>query len=166
MDGNSLPRSSSLSLLGVNASTNFSWHKHVVGLAKIAAQRLGFLFRAKRYFTSAQLLTPYKAQVRPVMEYCSHTWSSAPKHTLAILDSIQRRAVRLVDDPALTGSLQSLSHRRRVDDLSLFYRYFHGQCSDQRAELIPPRARFGRSTRQAVSAHRYTVRLEIPRTSV
>ena len=166
MDGNNLPLSSSLSLLGVNASNNFSWHKHVVAVAKTAAQKLGFLFRAKKYFSPAQLLTLYKSQVRPTMEYCSHIWSSAPKHTLALLDSIQRRAIRLIDDPSLTDSLQSLSHRRQVGDLSLFYRYFHGQCSDQLAEIMPPRARFSRATRQAATAHRYSIHLETPRTLV
>nr|CAH7766812.1 unnamed protein product [Callosobruchus chinensis] len=34
---------------------------------------------------------------------------------------VQRRAIRLIGDPALTCHLQPLSHRRAVGDLSLFY---------------------------------------------
>ena len=50
-------------------------------------------------------------------------WGAAPPSTLSILDSIQRKAIRLIDDPVLTGRLPSLAHRRAVGDLSLFYRY-------------------------------------------
>ena len=127
MDGKTLSSTSTLSILGVNVSTNFSWHDHVRAIAKSASRKLGFLFRAKKYFTPHQLLTLYKAQVRPTIEYCSHIWSSAPKHTLALLESIQKRAIRLVGDERLTETLQPLEHRRLVRDLSLFYRYYHGK---------------------------------------
>nr|CAH7726855.1 unnamed protein product [Callosobruchus chinensis] len=38
---------------------------------------------------------------------------------------LQRRAIRLIGDSALTCRLQPLSHRRAVADLSLFYRDEH-----------------------------------------
>nr|CAH7716747.1 unnamed protein product [Callosobruchus chinensis] len=44
------------------------------------------------------------------------------------IEVVQRRAIRLIGDPALTCHLQPLSHRRRraVGDLSLFYRTWSG----------------------------------------
>ena len=36
------------------------------------------------------------------------------------------------------SNLQSLSHRRNVASLSLFYKYFHGSCSDELKSLTPP----------------------------
>nr|CAH7757873.1 unnamed protein product [Callosobruchus chinensis] len=54
------------------------------------------------------------------LEYCSHIWGAAAPTTLSILDAVQRRAIRLIGDPALTCHLQPLSHRRAVGDLSLF----------------------------------------------
>ncbi len=86
MDGKTLSSASNLSILGVNVITHFSWHDQVRAIAKYASGKLGFLFRAKKCFTPHQLLTHYKAQVRPTMAYYSYIWSSAPKHTL--LDSI------------------------------------------------------------------------------
>jgi hypothetical protein len=166
MSGQVLPSNPAISLLGVTASSNLSWHDHVTDIARAASKKLGFLFRARRYFTSQQLLVLYKAQIRPPLEYCSHIWRSAPKHTLNMLDSVQRRAIRLIGNPALTCSLQSLDHRRTVADLSLFYRYYHGRCSAQLAAVIPPRAIFGRHTRQANKAHPYMVKLDTPRTSL
>ncbi|CAH1164647.1 unnamed protein product [Phaedon cochleariae] len=141
-------------------------YNHVRSIAKAALQKLGFLLRAKSYFTPQQLLMIYKAQIRPVLEYCSHIWGSAPKHTLMLLDSIQRRAIRLVGDATLTHSLTSLEHRRKVGDLSLFYRYFHGKCSSEISAIIPSLAIPIRRTRQAQSAHPFVVYLERCRTAL
>ena len=135
-------------------------------IAKNASQKLGFLFRTKKYFTSRQLFLICKAQVRPVSEYCSHIWSSAPKQTFKLLDSVQRRAIRLVDDASLTNSLTSLEHRRKVGDLSLFYRYFHGRCSTEILSIVAPLAIPSILTRRVQSAHPFMVRLEICRTSL
>ncbi|CAH1154470.1 unnamed protein product [Phaedon cochleariae] len=79
----------------------------------------------------------YKAQIRPVLEYCSHVWGSAPKHTLMLLDSIQRRAIRLEGDATLTNSLTPLEDQRKVGDPLLSIRYFHGKCSSEIPAKIP-----------------------------
>nr|CAH7731225.1 unnamed protein product [Callosobruchus chinensis] len=84
------------------------------------------------------LLTLYKAQIRPSLEYCSHIWGAAAPTTLSILDAVQRRAIRLNGDPALTCHLQPLSQRRAVGDLSLLYRHSNGFCSSELASIIPP----------------------------
>nr|CAH7712560.1 unnamed protein product [Callosobruchus chinensis] len=63
------------------------------------------------YFSPSNLLTLYKGQKRPSLEYCSHIWGAAAATTLSILDAVQRRAIRLIGDPALTCHLQPLSHR-------------------------------------------------------
>nr|CAH7723759.1 unnamed protein product [Callosobruchus chinensis] len=99
------------------------WHEHVSSIATAAGKKLGYLFRARKYFSPANLLTLYKAQIRPNLEYCSHIWGAAAPTTLSILDVVQRRAIRLVGNPALTCHLQPLFHRHAVGDLSLSYRY-------------------------------------------
>nr|CAH7738728.1 unnamed protein product [Callosobruchus chinensis] len=75
---------------------------------------LGYLFRARKYFSPSNLLTLYKSQIRPSLEYCSHVWGAAAPTTLSILDAVQRRAIRLIGDPSLVCHLQPLSHRRGV----------------------------------------------------
>ncbi|CAG9813541.1 unnamed protein product [Phaedon cochleariae] len=111
MSGVTIPLKTSIPLLGITISNNLSWENHVRSIAKSASQKLGFLFRARSYFTSSQLLMIYKAQIRPVLEYCSHIWSAEPKHTLKLLDSVQKRAIHLVGDASLTNSLTSLTPR-------------------------------------------------------
>nr|CAH7723298.1 unnamed protein product [Callosobruchus chinensis] len=75
---------------------------------------LGYLFRARKYFSSFNLLTLYKAQIRSSLEYCPHIWGTAAPTTLSILDAVQRRAIRLIGDPASPCHLQPLSHQRGV----------------------------------------------------
>nr|CAH7726437.1 unnamed protein product [Callosobruchus chinensis] len=99
------------------------WHEHVSSIATAAGKKLGYLFRARKYFSLSNLLKLYKAQIRSSLEYYSHIWGAAAPTTLSILDAVQRRAIRFISGPALTCRLQQLSHRRAVGDLSLFYRY-------------------------------------------
>nr|CAH7769817.1 unnamed protein product [Callosobruchus chinensis] len=46
---------------------------------------------------------------------------------------VQRRAILLIGDPALTCHIQQLA----IDDLSLFYRYSYGFCSSELTSIIP-----------------------------
>jgi hypothetical protein len=72
-----------------------------------------------------------------------------------------------VDDPEIFSSLDSLSLRRTVGSLSLFYRFFNGRCSHELADclptLMPPIV--GRVTRGSVSRHPYTVSIPTSRIS-
>ena len=64
----------------------------------------------------------------------------------------------------VTISLQSLSHRRLVADLSIFYRYFHGHCSQEIKNIIPDPMRRVRTTRSSTHSHPFQVTLPNPRT--
>ena len=55
--------------------------------------------------------------------------------------------------PNLTKSLQPLSHCRLVGDLSIFYRYFNGHCSQEIREIIPVPLRRVRITRSSTHSH-------------
>ena len=122
--GRTIPLKTNLSLLGITAETNMSWHTHVSDIAKRASQKLGILFRTKHLYSPEQLLILYKAQIRPTVEYCSHIWSAAPKNTLKMMDSIQKRAVRLINDSELTSNFDSLerprNRRRFISFLQIF----------------------------------------------
>nr|CAH7752177.1 unnamed protein product [Callosobruchus chinensis] len=110
----------------------------------------------------SNLLTLYKAQIRPSLEYCSHIWGAAAPTTLSILDAVQRRAIRFIGNPAFTCHLQPLSHRCAVSDLSLFYRYSNGFCSSELTTIIWPLSK--RCTRGTSSSHLKAVVLHTSRT--
>ena len=79
------------------------------------------------------------------------------------LDKVQSKAVRLINHPNLTNSLQSLSHRRIVADLSICFRYFHGHCSQEIKNIIPDPVRRVRTTRSSTHSHPFQVTLPNPR---
>jgi len=113
-----LERSFNLNILSTMIHSKLLWGDHVFHTAKISAQMLGFLSRCKSYFSSCDLLKIYKAYIRPKMEYNSHVWAGAPPTILSYLDSIQNRAVRLINDESVTASLIPLGHLRNISALS------------------------------------------------
>ena len=137
-----------------------SWRNHIVQIAKSASKKLGVLFRCKKFFTPAQLLKLYTGLIRPSLEYCSHIWGASSYTSL--LDRVESKAFRLINDPTLTSTLDSLTLRRKVASLSLFYRYYHGRCSRELAECVPPPLGRPRGTRQATSSHEWSVALSNP----
>ena len=156
-DNTEISPSSSLNILGLTFCQNLSWKDHIMSLAKSASKRLGVLSRLRSFFSPTQLLTLYRGLVRPCMEYSSHVWGGSP-HT-ALLNRVESKAIRLINSPPLTDSLQPLSLRRNVASLSLFYRYFNGHCSSELSACIPPPLRRARSTRLATHSHPYAVQL-------
>nr|CAH7719621.1 unnamed protein product [Callosobruchus chinensis] len=90
----------------------------------------------------------------------THLGAAAPT-TLSILDAVQRRAIRLIGETALTCHLQPLSHRRAVDGLSLFYRYTNGFCSSELTSIISP---FSKPASGTSSSHPKAVVLHTSRT--
>ena len=151
----------SINILGVTVRHDLSWKPHIMAIAKTASKKLGILFRFRKYFTSFQLLKLYKGLIRPCLEYCCHIWGNSSSAKL--LDAVQRKAIRLISCPELTSNLESLDVRRKVASLSLFYRYYHGHCSHELSDCMPPPLTWSRNTRGAAEAHQYCVSIANPR---
>ena len=154
MNGKQLEESDSLRLLGITFTPKLDWKSYVQSIAKQASQRVGSLFRSQRYLTKDALLYLYKTSIRPCMEYCSHLWSGAPKAgCLDLLDRVQKRMLNLIGVD-LAHRLDPLSHRRDVASLSLFYKYYHGHCSQELNGLVPGGRVISRPTQYAASVCR------------
>ena len=109
-------------------------------------------------------LSSRQTQILPSLEYCSHVWGGAPKSTLVLLDKIQSKAIRLINNPNLIKLLQPLSHCHLVRDLSIFYRYFNGHCSQEIRDMIPFPLRCVRTTRSSTHSHPFLVSLPTSQT--
>jgi len=164
MNGRELDISFSFIQLALSTSSNHKWKPHIHSIAKHAPKKLGFLSRARGYFSPPQQLTIYKSQIWPSIVYCSFVWGGAPKSSLHLLDKVKSKGIRLINNPALTNSLQSLSHRCLVADLSIFYRYFHGHCSLEIKNIISDPVRCVRATRTSTQSHPFEVTLPHLRT--
>jgi len=96
--GQILDRSLNLNILGTELHYKLLWGDHVFHIAKKAARMLGFLSRCRAFFTPSDLLKIYKAYIGPKMEVNSHIWAGAPPTILTYLDSVQNRAIRLINN--------------------------------------------------------------------
>ena len=159
-----LPIVSSIGVLGVDLSHDLNFRDHIEGKALIASKKLGILNKAREYFTPEMRLLLYKTQVRSCVEYSSHLWDGSAKYQLASLDKVQRRAARIVDSPNIYNTLETLQLRRTVGSLSLFYRLYHGECSEELFESIPSAPFHHRSTRRRLGMHSFTITVPSSRT--
>ena len=135
---------------------NLKWQFHISTFAKSTSKKLGVLWRLHPFFSPSHLLTLYRGLIRPCMEYGSHVWGSST-HTV-LLSRVESKAFRLINSPPLTGCLDSLGHRRNVASLSLFYCFFHADCSSELTNSMPPSLARPRCTRLSTS-HPYSVHL-------
>ena len=162
----SVPITDNLGLLGITITSQLNFGQQIESMALTASKKLGIISKVRRYFTPEQLLKLYTAQVRSCMEYCCHLWDGSAKHQLEALDSVDRRARKIIGDDLLTQhKLQDLEHRRKVACLSVFYRIHFGECSKALFELVEPSPFHHRTTRRRQNFHPFVVSIPKSRTS-
>ena len=86
----------SINILGVEVDSKLSFDRHLESVARKASLRVTLLRRVRHLLDAKGLMTLYKAQVRPIMEYSPLSWKSSAQSHLSLLDKVQRRAERLI----------------------------------------------------------------------
>ena len=131
-----------LEILGVIFDSKLSWSKHVSSIASRAGQKLGALRKVANKLDIRGSATVYKAQVRSIMGYACLCWTSAPSTTLSQLDNIQRKALKIIGVNEATARTQllipSLTHRREVAAVTVFYKMYTRHCPIDLYKLLPP----------------------------
>ena len=110
-------------------------------------------------------LLPYQLYTSPesILVYWSQVWGGAPKSTLCLLNNVQSKAIRLINNPDLTTSLQPLFQCHLVGDLATFYGYFLRYWSQEIRDIILVPLRRVRTTRSSTHSHPFQVSLPTPR---
>ena len=108
--------------LGVLISSDLKPSEHISSIVKKANSRIGLIKRCFTDLTKDKITTLYQAIVRPILEYASPAWAPHLKKDVNLLESAQRRCLRLSREPI---SLQSLAARRRTTDLCEVYKYIN-----------------------------------------
>ena len=83
--------------LGVVISEDMKAEKNVVRNVKKADKILGMIRRTFSYMNKAMLQLLIKVFIRPHLEYAQQAWSPQLKKDISLLESVQRRATKLLD---------------------------------------------------------------------
>ena len=134
MDGSVLQGKLSFDMLGLTFSSKLDWCSYIIFIAKTVSKKIGALIHSIKFLSPEVALYLYKSTICPCMEYYCHVWAGAPCCYLELLDKLLKRICRTVC-PSLDASLEPLTHRRNVDSLSLFHRYYFGRCSLELAHV-------------------------------
>ena len=171
-----------VNILGVEVDSKLNFSSHLESVARKASLRVTLLRRVRHLLDADGLTKLYKAQVRPIMEYSPLAWMSSAQGHLSLLDKVQRRAERLIQEASDNQQrghhpgrqlqahhdlqhdtphtpLDSLEHRRRVGALTVLHKA-QVQLTPHLAALRVPWRRSERTTRAVVS----DLLLEVPRT--
>ena len=96
-EGSSLPKHSSLSLLGVHFSDNCKWNVHVENIVRKASKRIFVIRDLKRAGCSKSILfSAYKAFIRSVLLYCFPVFCNVPVYLFSCIERVERRVFRLI----------------------------------------------------------------------
>ena len=106
-------------LLGVYISDDLSWNVHIEHIVKKANKRLYALRALKKSgLIITQLVQVYCSIVRSILEYACPVWAALPKYLEDAIESVQKRALRIVlpnchyDDALIQSGITALSQRR------------------------------------------------------
>ena len=119
--------------LGVFFGPNLNFTHHVHKVAAKANKMIGLIKRSFANLSKDVFVLLYKALVRPHLEYCSCVWNELTKRDASKLESVQRRATKLVPDVRMLSyperlkhlGIPSLEYRRERADLVQVFKIVH-----------------------------------------
>lgn len=119
-------------------SDNLSWKTQIDNVAHKAAWAVSYLRRASRVISPQALTTIYKSHIRSVMEYACPIWLSGPNESLARLDRVQAKAIKLIGTTH-SFNIPALAHRRAVAGFCVMHRLVHRAAPTALHDLCPTR---------------------------
>jgi len=131
--------------LGVVISEDMKAEKNVARNVKKADKILGMIRRTFSYMNKDMLQQLIKVFIRPHLEYAQQAWSPHLKKDISLLESVQRRATKLLDSIAPLCyeerlkflNLYSIEDRLKRGDMILMYRIMNDDLNIKRELLFP-----------------------------
>ena len=132
MKNQTVPRVDYHDYLGVTIHNKLSWDLHIKRITSKALKTLGMLRRNLHSCSTETKALSYLTLVRPQLEYASCAWAPYTKKHKEILEKVQNAAARYVTGQysrytSVSDLIQqlkwnTLEHRRRVEDLTMFHK--------------------------------------------
>ena len=122
LNGHVLEQVKSQKDLGVTISDNLKSSDHIMGMVKKANQKIGMIRRCFSSLTKDKVLVLYRSIVRPILEYGSPVWNPHLRKDVNLIESTQRRCLRLCNENIVLSSLEMRGH---FTDLYEVYKYLN-----------------------------------------
>jgi len=132
--------------LGITFSHNLSWTTHITEISQSAGRILNIMAYLRDMIDRKTLESMFFSFVRPKLEYADIVWADCTQRDAELLESVQKRAARIVSGGIRGTSTEtlynelgwrSLSDRRDIHSLSLFYQIINGASPEYLTEHIP-----------------------------
>lgn len=122
--------------LGVHFSSDLTWSLHITHITNEANRALGCLRRNLHLAPTPVKLLAYQTLIRPKLEYACAVWDPHQSNNTKTLETVQSRAARFifsdysyqssVTELKSRANLATLSSRRCIARLCLFFKFYHG----------------------------------------
>ncbi|XP_047502991.1 uncharacterized protein LOC125048371 [Penaeus chinensis] len=126
INGEVLSAKSIIKVLSIKFDEKMNFKAHVKGLARNRATELAALRPLSSSLSPESCKILYEAQVRPPLEYAPLTWISCPASYLSLLDKVDERARRIINEcgggVGFVGPAYSLQHRRDVAGVTALHK--------------------------------------------
>ena len=119
--------------LGVTVDANLTFKKHISQKIAKANSMIYLVKNCFKYLDKEMLQLLYKSLIRPHLEYASNVWNPIYEKDIIRLESVQRRATKLLpeiadlpyEDRLKALNLPSLYYRCVRQDIIFIYNYTH-----------------------------------------
>lgn len=154
--------------LGVHVDPTLKFSQHVRKTTNKANSILGMIRRTFDYMDKSMMIQLFKGLIRPILEYGNIIWSPSLKKDAMLIESIQRRATKMVpelkemeyEDRLRALNLPSLVYRRLRGDLIEAYKLTHGIYNVD-SETILPKCKNDRTRGHKYKLEKRASRLDI-----
>ena len=96
-NGQSLGNVASYKYLGVDITSDLNMDEYVSNVYKKASIKIYMLSKIRRYITTHAATLIYKQTILPYLDYASFVMDSAHQYSLALIDKVQKRGIRLIE---------------------------------------------------------------------
>ena len=130
--------------LGVNVDSLLNFKSHIGSITVKANKVLGIIRRTFKYQSPEVFMNLYKSMVRPHLEYCNTVWSPYSVAEVKKVESIQRRATKMVNSVSENSypvrlralGMPTLEFRRLRSDMIQVFRILRGIDKIDHSKLL------------------------------
>ena len=145
-NGKTLENVTSHKHLGIELNCTLSWKEHIASISSAANKKVGILACLKHILDRKTLTTMYMSFIRPSLEYGNVIWCNCNSAENDILESIQKRALRIITGAIIRtptnciyeeAGIETLKVRRERNVLIYFHKIVNGLVPNYLNELKP-----------------------------